>query len=105
MCLPAGRCRCVFPTSPVAVIAALYRARSEVEQRLEEAFEQRAATSEILRVICQSHTDAQPVFDAIASAAMKLCRARAIDRLSGRRYIRGGAKAAFDFPVLIALVY
>jgi hypothetical protein len=30
---------------------------------------------------------------------------RAIDRLWDRRYIRGWAKAAFDFPVLVALIY
>jgi len=49
--------------------------KPELKQRLKEAFEQQAATSEILRMISQSHTDAQPVFDVIASAAMKLCSA------------------------------
>ncbi len=40
-----------------------------------EALEQQTASSEILRVISQSPTDVQPVFDAIAGAALKLCRA------------------------------
>jgi GAF domain-containing protein len=47
----------------------------QLEARLMEALEQQTATSEILRVISQSPMDVQPVFEAIASAALKLCRA------------------------------
>ena len=49
---------------------------------LADALEQQAATAEILRAISRSPGDAQPVFDTIAAAALKLCRARSANVLT-----------------------
>jgi GAF domain-containing protein len=47
----------------------------ELRRALTEASEQQAATSEILRVIASSPTNLQPVLDAIAENAVRVCAA------------------------------
>ena len=55
----------------------LFKALELRNADLTEALEQQTATSKILRVISQSQTDTQPVFDTIAAAVVELCRANA----------------------------
>ena len=47
--------------------------RVQLEERLAESLGQQAATSEILRVISSSPSDAQPVFETIVRNAVSLC--------------------------------
>ncbi len=65
--------------------AGLERKVEDRTRDLSEALEQQTATSEILRVISNSPSDVQPVFDIIAESAVQLCGAQfcAVLRLDG----------------------
>jgi len=68
----------------------LFKELEERNKSLTEALEQQTATSDILRVISQSQTDVQPVFEAIAANARRLCQASSgwVNRFDGE-FIEG----------------
>src|SRR5262249_32964683 len=64
-------------------------ALTQAHAQVSESLEQQTATSEILGVISRSPTDIQPVFDAVAESAARLCNSfdAAIFRRDGARLL------------------
>ena len=64
------------------------RALGESNAQVTEALDRQTATADVLRIIARSPTDLQPVLDAIAASAVRLCAASdvVIERLEGDRF-------------------
>jgi hypothetical protein len=61
--------------SPKKSLAKLMRENEDLSHERDELLEREAATSDILRMIARSPTDLQPVLDAVAESAARVCGA------------------------------
>jgi two-component system, NtrC family, sensor kinase len=71
---------------------------------LSETLDRQTATADVLRIIAQSPTELQPVLDAIATSAVRLCAASdaVIERLEGDRFYNA-AHAGTQMKGLVGL--
>ncbi|HEX6019521.1 MAG TPA: ATP-binding protein, partial [Burkholderiaceae bacterium] len=77
--------------------ARLFNEREARNRELAAALDQQTATSDIRRMTLRSPTDAQPVFDTIAQAALRLCDASIVNMLTfDGQLLRVGALAGID---------
>jgi len=78
-----NECATALPgVAPARPYAELRDENEGLRRSLSEALEQQTATSEILRIISQSPTDVQPVFDAVARRLTRPFTARTATRSS-----------------------
>jgi GAF domain-containing protein len=66
----------------------LFKELEARNRELTKALDRQTATADVLRIIAQSPTELQPVLDAIAASAVRLCAASdaVIERLEGDRF-------------------
>jgi GAF domain-containing protein len=80
------------------------RALTASNAHVTEALDRQTATADVLRIIAQSPTELQPVLDAIAASAVRLCAASdaVIERLEGNRFYNA-AHAGAQMKGLVGL--
>src|SRR5262245_27842263 len=82
----------------------LFKELQTRNQDLTTALDRQTTTADVLRIIAQSPTELQPVLDAIATSAMRLCEASdgVIERLEGDRFYNA-AHAGTQMKGLVGL--
>src|ERR1700730_9262670 len=82
----------------------LFKELAARNRDLTASLDQQTATADVLRIIAQSPTELQPVLDAIATSAVRLCAASdaVIERLEGERFYNA-AHAGAQMKGLVGL--